>query len=111
MYRRTFAKVANAWSTIRNKRAPTWRRALLRLSAGLWLTTLLACNTPVSTTSSTATPKRNAVALTAGGGQGATARYQVRLMVGAALPVGHSEDGQLNLGPNAPQHGQIGGAQ
>ena len=111
MNRRTFSKVANPWSTIRNERGKTWRRALLRLSAGLSLATVLACNTPVSTTSSTATPKRNAVALTAGGGQGATARYQVRLMVGAALPVGHSDDGRAKLGPNAPQHGQIGGAQ
>jgi len=111
MNRRTCAKVAKAWSAIRDDSRSTWRRVVLPLCVGLWLTTVLACNTPVSTTSSTATPKRNAVALTAGGGQGSTARYQVRLMVGAALPVGDSEDGLVNLGPSAPQHGQIGGAQ
>ncbi len=111
MNRRTSAKVAKAWSVFRNDSGSTWRRVVFPFSAGLWLTTLLACNTPVSTTSSTSTPKRNAVALTAGGGEGATARYQVRLMVGAALPVGRSKDGRVNLGPSAPQHGQIGAAQ
>jgi hypothetical protein len=80
------------------------------LLLGLLVLGLLACNTPPASTS-TAVTKQNSIALTAGGGQGETARYRVRLMVGAAMPVGRSEDGRVRLGPGEAQHGQHGRTQ
>ncbi|MFP6683855.1 MAG: hypothetical protein VB934_04045 [Polyangiaceae bacterium] len=75
----------------------------------LVLGALSGCNSPVATISPAGpSPKQDSVALTAGGGQGATARYTVRLMIGAALPVGRSADGRGQLGPGATQHGQDG---